>query len=66
MKNSQKHFNPFKNVYKLRQTGIKVDPLKGIDTQKEYELIKEKKSNLPALQRALIKYQVEKIGHKNV
>lgn len=35
------------------------DPLKGVDIEKEYKLIKEKKSNLSASKRRMVVYRYE-------
>lgn len=38
--------------------------LKGVDLEKEYALIKEKKSNLSASMRNMVVYRYEKLSHK--
>ncbi len=55
------------NTIKQLMNPIKTkdNPLKGIDVEKEYELIQEKKSTLPAKMRELIVIVVEnKIKYK--
>ncbi|MGL6014683.1 MAG: hypothetical protein ACRCZU_01120 [Selenomonadaceae bacterium] len=49
----------YSNMYDTRRR-IKSDPLEGIDIEKEYELIMNKKSGLSARLRSMVLYRYEK------